>query len=78
MGKSFPHSYIVCECKQVSLGEIIFAIKEKGAKNLYDLAKITDAGSCCGSCKRREDDIGEKKMELYLTDILNKFVGKKI
>ena len=32
-----------------------------------DFSKITDAGSCCGCTKRSEDDIGEKKMEFYLT-----------
>jgi NAD(P)H-nitrite reductase large subunit len=32
MARNFPHSFIVCDCKQVSLGEIIHAIKEKGAK----------------------------------------------
>ena len=78
MGKSFPHSYIVCECKQVSLGEIIFAIKEKGAKNLDDLAKITDAGSCCGCCKRSEDDIGEKKMERKKNESLSFPVPKTV
>ena len=74
MARNFPHSYIVCECKQVSLGEIIFAIKEKNAKNLEDIAKITDAGSSCGSCRCKEDDIGEQKMQLYIVDILKKFV----
>ena len=37
MARNFPHSFIVCDCKQVSLGEIIHAIKEKGAKTLEDL-----------------------------------------
>lgn len=76
MAKSFPHSYIVCTCKQVSLGEIIFAIKEKGAKTIDEIGDLTDAGTSCGSCKSAKDDIGEQKMELYLDEILNKFVGK--
>ncbi|RBQ31985.1 (2Fe-2S)-binding protein [Arcobacter sp. FW59] len=74
MARNFPHSFIVCECKQVSLGEIIYAIKEKGAKNLEDIENITDAGSSCGCCKSAKDDIGEQKMQLYIEDILNKFV----
>ena len=73
MARNFPHSYIVCNCKQVSLGEVIFAIKEKGAKTLDNLEDLTDAGSSCGCCKSNEDDIGEQKMELYLDDILKKF-----
>ena len=48
-------------------------LKEKGAKTLQDLEDITDAGSCCGSCKNEESDIGVEKMELYLEDILKKF-----
>lgn len=74
MAKSFSHSYIVCACKQVTLGEIIYAIKEQGAKTLEDLEDLTDAGSSCGSCKNAQSDIGEEKMELYLEDILKKFV----
>ncbi|MBL3519943.1 (2Fe-2S)-binding protein [Aliarcobacter lanthieri] len=74
MARNFPHSFIVCECKRVSLGEIIYAIKEKGAKTLEDIEDITDAGSSCGCCRSAADDIGEKKMELYLDEILNKFV----
>ena len=73
MARNFPHSYIVCNCKQVSLGEVILAIKEKGAKTLDNLEDLTDAGSSCGCCKSNEDDIGEQKMELYLDDILKKF-----
>ena len=73
MARNFPHSYIVCNCKQVSLGEVIFAIKEKGAKTLEDIEDMTDAGSSCGCCKGAKYDIGEQKMELYLDEILKKF-----
>ena len=73
MARNFPHSYIVCNCKQVSLGELIYAIKEKSAKTLEDLEDLTDAGSSCGCCKSNEDDIGEQKMELYLDEIIKKF-----
>ncbi len=76
MAKSFPNSYIVCTCKQVSLAEIIFAIKEKGAKTIEEIGNLTDAGTCCGSCRCAKDDIGEQKMELYIEEILNKFTGK--
>lgn len=51
MARNFPHSFIVCDCKQVSLGELIYTIKEKGAKTLEDLEDLTDAGSSCGCCK---------------------------
>lgn len=71
--KRFHNSYEVCNCRQVTLGEIIYAIKEEGAKSLNDLAIITDAGGGCGYCKDKTSDVGEDKKELYLTQILNKF-----
>ncbi|OCL87005.1 BFD-like [2Fe-2S] binding domain protein [Aliarcobacter thereius] len=77
MAKNFPHSFIVCDCKQVSLGEIVHAIKEKGTKTLEDIENLTDAGSSCGSCRCKEDDVGVEKMELYLVDILKKFENEK-
>ncbi len=70
---NFPHSYEVCTCKHVSLGEIIHAIKEKGAKTIKDIGDITDAGTSSGCCKSAKDDFGDKKMELYLDQILEKF-----
>ena len=71
--KKFPKTHIVCTCKQVTLGEIIHAIKEQGATSLDDLEDFTEAGSCCGCCKCEEDDYGEEKMSLYLSEILDKF-----
>lgn len=73
MARKFHHSHVVCTCKHVTLGEIIHAIKEKDAKTLDDLARLTDAGSCCKSCKNSQSDIGVEKMELYLEEILDKF-----
>lgn len=78
MARNFPHSFEVCTCKQVTLGEIIYAIKEKGAKTLENLGDLTDAGTCCKSCKNKESDIGVEKMELYLEEILNKFNKEKL
>ena len=71
----FHFSYQVCVCKHVTLGEIIYAIKEKGAKNMEDIGMLTDAGTACGCCRCPQDDFGDPKMELYLEQILNKFVA---
>ncbi len=70
---NFQHSYKVCTCKDVTLGEIIHAIEEEGAKTIDDLGDITDAGTACGCCKSAKDDYGNPKMELYLDQILEKF-----
>lgn len=73
MARKFPHSYEVCTCKHVTLGEIIHAIKDRGASNLEELGELTDAGTCCKSCKNPQSDIGVEKMQLYLDEILEKF-----
>lgn len=75
MAKRFPHSYEVCKCKHVTLGEIIHAIKERNAKTMEEIGKLTDAGTCCKCCQSEEKDIGSEKMELYISQILKKFVG---
>lgn len=77
MAKKFHHTHEVCSCKQVTLGEILHAIKENGAKNLEEIGEKTDAGTCCGCCVSSEKDFGEEKMELYLTTILDKLVKEK-
>ena len=75
MAKKFEHTYEVCKCNHVSLGEIIYAIKEKDAKTIESIGKITDAGKTCGCCTSKENDIGSEKMELYLNQILKKVTG---
>ncbi len=77
MAKKFPHSFEVCACRSVSLGEIVDAIKVKGANTIEEIGKFTDAGSCCKCCVSKKKDIGEVKMELYLEQILNKFKESK-
>ncbi len=73
MARKFPHSFEVCKCKHVTLGEIIYSIKEKGANSLESIGTITDAGTACKCCQSSQKDIGSEKMELYIEEILNKF-----
>jgi NAD(P)H-nitrite reductase large subunit len=70
----FHFSHKVCNCKNVTLGEIVCAIKEKNAKTIEDIKDLTDAGTACGCCISKEKDFGNPKMELYIEDILKKFV----
>lgn len=74
MARNFPHSYEVCMCKHVTLGEIVHAIKEQNAKTIEDIGELTDAGTSCKCCQCSETDIGSEKMELYLEEIVEKFV----
>ncbi len=69
----FSFSYEVCSCRKVTLGEIVHAIREQGAKTIEDIEELTEAGSSCGYCKSQEDDFGDPKMQLYLDQILEKF-----
>ncbi|WP_072680680.1 (2Fe-2S)-binding protein [Arcobacter sp. LA11] len=75
MAKKFHHSYEVCKCKHVTLGEIIYAIKEQGATTVERVGELTDAGTSCKCCQSAQKDIGEEKLELYIDQIINKFVG---
>lgn len=75
MSRKFAHSFVVCTCKNVTLGELVYAIEKKDAKSIKDLGKFTDAGTCCKSCQTKTRDSGERKMSIYLDEILNK-VGK--
>lgn len=69
----FHYSHIVCECKKVSLGETIHAIKENNATTIKDIQNLTDAGTACKYCINKDDDFGNPKMQLYIEDILKKF-----
>jgi len=69
----FHYSHIVCECKKVTLGEILHSIKENGAKTIEDIQEKTDAGTACKCCISSKNDFGNPKMQLYLEDILKKF-----
>ncbi|MCK5293749.1 MAG: (2Fe-2S)-binding protein [Arcobacteraceae bacterium] len=73
MMANFHYTHKVCECKNVTLGEIIHAIKEKNASIIEDIKNITDAGTACGCCISKNKDFGDPKMELYIEDILKKF-----
>ena len=74
MAKKFHYSYVVCKCKKVTLGEIIHAIKEKGAKNIEDIKKLTEAGTACGCCVSKEKDFGNPPLELHIQTILDRFI----
>jgi NAD(P)H-nitrite reductase large subunit len=70
---NFEYNYFVCDCKKVSLGEIVSAIKNNSANSIEDIKRLTDAGTACGCCVCPKDDFGEVKMKLYLEHILKKF-----
>ena len=63
--------YIVCECFDVTLGEIIDSIKA-GNNTLELLMEDTDAGTACKLCQSKKMDKDNDK-SLHLTTILEHF-----
>ena len=66
--KNAEDIYVVCECMDVKLGEILEAIK-KGNCDLESLMDATDAGTACGKCKSKEDDPLDERA-IHLDEIL--------
>ncbi len=69
--EDFGLDYIVCECFDVTLGEIIDSIKA-GNNTLETLMYDTDAGTACKLCQSKEMD-EDKDRSLHLTTILEHF-----
>ena len=59
--EEFSSDYEVCNCKNVTLGEIKECIEEKGAKTLREIQELTDAGTECRHCIFPEADFGKVK-----------------
>ena len=78
VSRKFEHSYEVCSCIQVSLGEILYSIEKRDAKTLKEIQELTDAGRHCKFCLCQEGDLGKVKKELYVEEIVNKLrkIGK--
>lgn len=47
---------IICNCNEITRGDIIKAIKEKGLTTVDQVGDETTAGTVCGAC---QDDIQE-------------------
>ncbi len=52
---------IICNCLQITRGEIIHAIKTKGLTLIDEVSDETEAGTGCSSC---HDDIEEILKEI--------------
>ncbi len=54
--KSMDREEIICNCMDITRGEIIDAIKNNNLKTVDEVGDATEAGTVCGSC---QDDIEE-------------------
>ena len=60
--------YVVCECNDVSFGEIVEAIKN-GACSVEKIMEMTSAETGCGLCAKKENDPAGKRA-IHLDEIL--------
>jgi len=61
------HDELVCTCMEVSKSQVEIAIKKKGLKTVEEVSKETGAGTICGGCIPRIQE---------LLDIANKKAAK--
>ena len=72
--EKFDLNHTVCECFEISLSELLDAVKA-GHNTLEDLMDETDAGTACELCRSCDiDEDGERV--LHLEEIL-KYVKEK-
>lgn len=48
---------IICNCMEITRGEIEDAIKSGGLKTIEEVGEATEAGTVCGSCHDDIEDI---------------------
>ncbi len=75
MIENFEKDYEVCNCKKVTLKEIIFAIEEKNANTLGAIQDTTSAGTDCRHCIFPEGDFGKVKKKIYCKQILEEVLN---
>jgi len=75
---NFDNSYEVCNCKKVTIQEIIDSIKNEEKKTLGKIQEVTDAGTECRHCIMSECDFGKIKKKIYCKDILDQIKSETI
>jgi bacterioferritin-associated ferredoxin len=66
-GKKMDMNTQVCDCKKVTLGEIINVIKRYNLNDVDGITEYTEAGCCCKACVSFENEAGRVA---YLEEIL--------
>lgn len=74
----FDDSYEVCNCKKVTIKDIVKVLQNKDATTLREIQDITTAGTECRHCIFPEGDFGKIKKKIYCKDILNEFKKENI
>ena len=74
----FENSYEVCNCKRVTIEQIVLAINEKENPTLRDIQDLTTAGTDCRHCIFKEGDNGKMKKKIYCKDVLNEIKNERV
>ncbi|HPJ36608.1 MAG TPA: Fe-S cluster assembly protein NifU [Spirochaetota bacterium] len=56
-----PHGEIICHCMNISDEDIRKAVHENGVMNIDDMMEFTGAGTVCGTCIPKIEDIIEEE-----------------
>ncbi|MTK52216.1 (2Fe-2S)-binding protein [Paludibacter sp.] len=48
---------MICNCNQITKGDIINAIQQKGLTTVEEIQDVLDAGTVCGSCVEDIEEI---------------------
>jgi nitrite reductase (NADH) large subunit len=61
--KSLPDTAQICSCENITKGDLIAQIKDKGARTIDDLKKTTKACTGCGGCTPLVNDVLKMTLE---------------
>lgn len=75
MLENFKEEYEVCNCKKVTIKNLVEAIVNNKIKTLGEIQDLTGAGTECRHCIMEEADFGKVKKRVYCKDILKKVVN---
>lgn len=56
-----PHGEIICQCMNITDIDIRNAVHQHGIRNIDDMMEFTKAGTVCGTCVPRIEDIIEEE-----------------
>ncbi len=67
----FEKDYEICNCKKITIENLVDVITNQNALTLSDIQDLTTAGTDCRFCVFPEGDFGKIKKKIYCKDILN-------
>ncbi len=57
-----PHGEIICQCMNITDIDIRNAVHRQGIRNIDDMMELTKAGTVCGTCVPKIEDIIEEEL----------------